>query len=54
MPSVDRQVKIIKEAINNLATEGNDKEATSLALTEIQDYVQEAIDNLVDDADDND
>jgi hypothetical protein len=44
MPNAARQVKMIMQAIETLANDGDDKEATLASLTEIQEYVQEKID----------
>jgi hypothetical protein len=44
MPNVARQVKMIKEALDTLANDGDNKEATLASLTEVQEYLQEKID----------
>jgi hypothetical protein len=52
MPTMERQVKMVKEALDTIASSGMAKEAVSAALTEIQEFVQEKIDGLANDNDD--
>jgi hypothetical protein len=50
MPTPERQVKVIKEAIFNFVESITDKEAVLRGLNEVQEFVQEKIEDI----DDND
>jgi hypothetical protein len=54
MPTMDRQVKVAKEAIDAVADGSEDKTAVLAALKDIQEHLEYAIDDNTEDEDTDD